>query len=123
MSEEQIIEILNAMAQELGVAASVLWEALLRQSIITGITYLIIMVFLFVTGVVFLKATANSLREWEEASLADKDDEGTLVLLFGFLTLMCTIFFFTMLHPTITALANPEYWAIQKIMGFVTGAR
>lgn len=123
---ENVTEYIDVMAAKLGVAAEHVYEVLVRQQFIDGITYLV-MFSLFLLLTIFLGfATVRFFKLGEETDDRDKQELfafitvcfgiATLILLFiaGF----CLLF---NVPGAVKQLINPEYYAIKEILDTIGG--
>ena len=117
--EAQLAQVLDKLASKLGVAVDVLWAALMRQALITGLLDLAF-VAAYAFGVywtvryvrmVFDRTDGESdhWKRWDEIAWLPC---GIVVLvMFGLgLGLLAS------LSMTAAAFFNPEYWALMKIL-------
>jgi hypothetical protein len=111
---KEILPILDRMAETLGTTTEYLWGVLIKQAplsaIIDVIQYSIIIVFWFFIpkSFRFIMKKVDDDR-WEELWYVGPII-ATIVL-----SILSIVAFFA-IHNTITAIINPEYWALNKIL-------
>jgi len=115
---DQIAPILQQLADKLGVASEVLWQALLKQAAINAYYRIFVVALtlpLIVIGVrMFFKYNAmrNAATTWTDREYAENYMLGGIAL-FAIPMLLDL----ALMGGVFTRLLNPEYWAIQQIMG------
>jgi len=117
-------EIIQEIAEKLGTTAEHLWGVLIKQAGINAITDVIIAtiticVFAFTFKYVMKKTHVPEKTEEERYPTAEWDDElGVLahiiLLIFAIIAASITL---ASIYTVITALLNPEYWALKQIIG------
>ena len=118
---EKLIPLLEQLAQKLGVTADMLWSALLKQSRLYAIYYLIMFVFLAGLSIVFWRWLRWTAKNWAEIEGNNNDIPHVvglfalgIILLVGWLVLLCDG------NTVLAALFNPEYWALNKILSVIS---
>jgi len=112
MSKELEVVLLG-LSKKLGISIDLLWSALIKQAYIDGITNIILYIlgsFLLVGAVV---ALPKLIKIWD---LEDSSFEKVAWIL---LAIPITIYvgcFFGVVPDAVTALCNPEYWALRDIL-------
>lgn len=124
--EQQVAEKLLVLADKLGVAVDVLWQALLRQARIEGIydSCIVVCLLIFLVVWVFVvKGTVQMMKKLPKLEL--NINEGIIttgVARAVVVGAISTVLFFIVLDrlialPNILAgLFNPEYWALHKLL-------
>ena len=101
--DDKTLHALTLLADKLGVAVEFIWTALIKQAYISGLFNL------------FLIATMSIGIAWLSKIVygRDKNDEIRIALFFAWLlfAVLSPILF----YDSVTALANPEYWALKKV--------
>jgi len=115
------IDLLNQIAAKIGEVTPTMWAFLVRQSIITGITDLLLYVavgavflvmFFFLLGKSKLPQDYNSDDPW-------KMDKPLFVITTAVCTLLGSVYvliFLMTFDSTVSAILNPGYWALQHII-------
>jgi len=110
--QDKFVEILDKLATKLGVASSVLWEALLKQAkidaIATTIQYVLIISFLACLA----KITPQCIKKINEH---DECWYIVLIVVWIFALFPFLIAFYS-LPSYFAAMFNPEYWALNEIL-------
>ena len=112
-------ELIEKLAQKLGVTAEYLWSALLRQAVISGIFDLvffgleIVCIFLLIK---WWKRTNKKVEkgDWEETAYVPLVTATVIVGVMFLISLAC-------LSLTFAAFYNPEYWALHEILSAIKG--
>lgn len=100
------------IGKALGVASEYVYDVLIKQQLVVGITNVVIYLFSFIISWVFI-SIAKKMTNNEE----NYEDEAIVFTLTGALTsTLCSILFFIFsITTTITAFINPEYGALKEI--------
>jgi hypothetical protein len=101
--QKEIFTRLDAIAAKLGVAAAHLWEVLIRQGYIEGLANIIVAIVLFF---VVLVLGVKTSRVYQDHTF----------WLGSLISIAFTIWAITCLYDGIITLANPEYFALSKIL-------
>lgn len=123
--EEKAIQLLEKLATQLGVTVEYLWSILIKQAYIAGIfnATLAGIVFALVILTVIWIISCTKPRLLEDGKKKSKYEEwnyddlaGIIMIAQGIiLTVGLTVFIY-LLNSAFTALFNPEYWALNKIL-------
>jgi cellobiose-specific phosphotransferase system component IIC len=111
---KDITPILEKLADKLGVAAEVLWVALLKQAKIYSVTYILIGA-LLIFGAIWLAKFGKTIshkvneRDWAEE------------VWFAYMGAVCILGIMLLawicdLSRILAGLFNPEYWALSEIL-------
>ena len=100
----------------MGVQVEHLWEVLLRQArvdfFITTFQYSLIMLFCF------------SFYKWRKRYHIEDDGTAIIItLLWGSIVSLLLIAMFFDLPSYISSIANPEYWALAKVLEFIGNSK
>lgn len=112
--DEQTYRLLEQLATQFNVTVEYLWGVLVRQAFINSLNN--VLVFLLIIAAFFLltKWTIRAKDEIEEIW------PGAPILIFwGLLVIFSLIFSITSFQDTLTGFLNPEYFALQQILGLV----
>ena len=106
-------ELLSQLAEKLGTTVELLWQSLLKQSLITGYTHLVATALL----VGFLVAAIRDFRTRIKSDEWDREDYSSFfhsfcLAVFAFITLL---FCAKNVYDIPTCLFNPEYYAFQQL--------
>jgi hypothetical protein len=119
MNPEQTQQILNGLkgvAEKLGTAASNVWAIYVRQALVSGITDIVLYALLLSAIVAWVKAL-----KWAHTNGRFEDCSTDVFYFIGFaatgillgITLVAAFF---AISDTVTALVNPQFWALQKLL-------
>lgn len=113
----KIEEMLVDLAEKLGTTVEHLWEVLLKQSVISGVTDFFVWVIFFLTCCVF---SFLLLRNWKQVIENNDGYEDPLwrfiPAVIAFVLLFTGVFGF---DNVLTKIINPEYWALKEVMKFI----
>lgn len=111
--EEKAIELIENLANQLGVAVPYLWEVLVKQANVAALSSGIFLVVFFILLLVSSILFGTSLKkDWEFG----RPVFFVFICVSGFLFI---IQFFEFIYTVPTAFFNPEYWALNKIMNMM----
>lgn len=120
---QETLTALTALANKLGTTAEYLWCVLLKQAPITGAIDLTILVTLgiatFLVGKFLYKKTSRPKPTRDSPYPQAEWTEGDAAIpwaVFLVLALFVVIFIATNLTLAISALINPDYWALKQIL-------
>ena len=107
-------EVLDKLAAKLGVTAQYLWGVLLKQAPIAAVLDILQDIIIIGWVCILVKLTRWAWKKtekgWDEAPTA----LGLTVAWVFTAVMICVVFFsFT---GTITAIVNPEYWALDRLL-------
>lgn len=110
--EKEIAPMLKEIADQMGVAVPYLWDALISQASVYGVFTLLVSTMPFFLSGVAIWVFYRFYKENNDAlSFLILIGAGTFVL-FAF----CGMW---LVYDGVTALYNPEYWALKKILELV----
>jgi len=115
--DERITILLEKLAEKLGTTADKVWEVLLIQAKVSAIYDIAFLCFFIVFTIVTRKPLQVIVKR-----VMRKDDEWTLIsgslgiAIILVVILISAVVTVSNAYMTVTALVNPEYWAIQQIL-------
>ena len=120
---ETVSELLTELAATLGTTIEYLWMVLIQQARVFVITYPVWVVLAFTFFMFFLRNATKAIKGWDEftndETIKEPILETTLSIIFGALTVILLIVCLSQLELFITALLNPEYYALEKILNHI----
>ena len=118
---EELTKLLEVLAQQLGTTTEYLWTVLIKQAMFAGITDIIFTLVVIVITVFFFKWIKWSRNNWKDKYYYnDLEPLFYTGLVIGSIALfVCYMIIFIGLHVTLAAFFNPEYWALNRILGLV----
>jgi hypothetical protein len=115
--DDKLMKYIDTMSVKLGVAAQHLYEVLTRQSIVEGITYLILYPVLFAISLIGLIYSLKFYRKFDNERRFDEEYMAiAAACIFGILTAIMFIALIIEVPEAIGQLVNPEYYAIQHLL-------
>jgi len=121
--DERTERLIRELAAEFGATGKHLWEVMVYQAFVTGVTNVLIVVVMAVMSIgsfwyIKSKTTVPKPTYDNEDPRAAWDNEkaASAWLFWGFLTMLACIAGGGFLSEAITALSNPEYWALKKLL-------
>lgn len=118
----QLEILIRELAEKLGTTGVHLWGVMLHQATITGTIELMVMTtmaLLAVFGYKFIKTkTTPKTNEFNAFKEPDWDSDLSVFVWAGWLiyAIMSGLVIGTSLSSTISALVNPEYWALMQLL-------
>jgi len=116
VENKDVVLLLSTISTKLGVTIEQLWDVLLKQATIAPIINTIMGLTIIIAAILFARLVSRktSSGEWEE--------EGALLAWTAAMFLGAVALFFGLylLENSINALANPEFWAIERLAKMLT---
>ena len=123
----QISQVIDVLAEKLCVAAEYVYPLLVRQSYVDGFIALlqIVLYVMFLyglyQGIVYLffgKNGESKFQEWTDDYIWEPQAVISLIFLIfcGIIFIVSTLSMFHIINVAVTALSNPEWYALQKIL-------
>jgi hypothetical protein len=121
--EERAIELLEKLADKLGVTIDQIWTILIYQAKIELGAEILVLIFLFglflFTGWFLIKFVIKKPCEkdsWDEPTDKELLIRIPIIVLFGVITLFFLLNFFSLIKLLPVLIFNPEYWALHQIL-------
>ncbi|MCG7383366.1 hypothetical protein [Paenibacillus sp. ACRRY] len=115
---EELTKYIDQMAAKLGVAASHVYEVVIRQTVISGIVNTVVQVLIMIAiYVAFRKGWRYSRDRWDDWYSDDNEFYAVLIWILG--GVVCGGIFIACAVTTpdaIMSIFNPEYYAIKTIL-------
>lgn len=111
-------KLIEQLAERLGTTAEYLWTVLLSQAQVYAITTSIEIIGAIIIGVILIHYHKKFSQEKDGNSLYKEYDLGLPIIMgvFTIFWLAIAIAGFFCISNIITAIVNPEYWALDKLM-------
>lgn len=117
MKEETITKYIDQLAQSLNVASEHVYEALIKQAMVSGIASIVWAVLFLITIIGLIIGTIKVFK-WNI-----EEDDGDMLIPFGLLMAVMAIIpvlgLLFNVENALTALLNPEYWAIKEVLSAI----
>lgn len=133
--QEKALEMLQAFAEKLNTTAEYLWQVMVRQALVAGVTDLVIVAVWIAVAVATWKVHKHLSKpfdkpedggySWEKGTITClyfRNDSGPLIAMcvFAVVLLGAGVGVLVGVVPDmITAFLNPEYWALKEILRVV----
>lgn len=118
--EQKIVEIIDKLAEKLGVASEFIWSVLVKQAFVEAVISIFWAIIMYLSAFVFYIFVRNLFKEYSEAqkNKPNEDYEGYViaVIMSGAAGLICLLIGLFQTADAIHCLINPEYWALRKIL-------
>ena len=117
---ENLTALLEKLAEKLGTTTEYLWGVLIRQAPISAITDLIYFMLVILGGIALYKIHKRLMKEDESGdSVYYNLEEGAIVPMAIAVIIWAVIFIicFFSLGNMINGFFNPEYWALDEVLG------
>ena len=112
---ERLNNALAVLAEKLGTSVDHIWEILVRQARISATVDLIQYAAVAICAMLWWRYKASaSAEDWSYAG-----PKAVGIAASGAVMLVLIVICFICFGNTISALLNPEYWALQKILGAI----
>lgn len=108
--DDKTAMLLQKLADKLGTTTEYLWGVMVRQAPVAGITDIIQYTILGVCVYAFVRWLRSDKRDFTEGG------SFVVALFIGTPLVIIVIVAFFAISNTITAFANPEYWALQRVI-------
>ena len=120
---KEIAPILEKLANQLGTTATYLWEVLIRQAFVSGIQDIAFIVLTAIYVGILYKLHGKYSKPPEDRyynSYYDKGDYiAPIMIIAAIIGIFCSIISIVCVFTAITAFVNPEYWALDRILGAI----
>ena len=115
---ENLIPLLEKLAETLGVTTKILWEVMIKQAPISGCIDIIQYIIFIIACIGCYKIT---IKSYSNVKTNEVDDIIYLPLIFAWIILSVVgIVCFFCIGDTVIAFVNPEYWALDRILTKIT---
>jgi hypothetical protein len=118
---ENLTELLRELAEKLGTTTEYLWEVMIRQAYISATLNLLYVIFFIVYTIAIWKVHLYLLKTSDDESYSRYDDyeENATIPMITCLMLWLglAIGLFLAIPVIFYGYMNPEYWALQQILG------
>lgn len=108
--DEHVAKLIEALATKLGTTAEYLWGVLVKQATIQAAAEATLLICSVAATVWLIYLFKKNSKEWEEDTMT------FVAVLAIFMTLLSVIMFFFLAPTIITAIFNPEYWALKQVL-------
>lgn len=121
---ERVAPLIDTIAEQLGVASEFVFETLIMQAYVTGVTYLVVYI---IGGIIlynavklwkksveipYIKDRYGDLKAWSDERYM-VHTKAIITSALGGLSLIC---FAITIKTTVTVFFNPEFWALNYIL-------
>jgi len=120
---DKTLELLNRLAEKFGTTVEHLWGVLVKQAVISAVTEIVMalaMVAAWVWLFRFVRGKTTEPKETPEDRYphAEWREEGALIawLVAAFALMLVAIQVYRAATTGLTALLNPEYWALKQLL-------
>ena len=124
--ESKLVEVIDTLASKMGVASEFIWTALKTQAIVEVVYWVVMTMFAVTAWVVFIKlfkrcydviGTRKTYGDSEDILRCEKEVSSVaFTIILGLLASFLTIGVIFNSSSPLTALINPDYWALQEIL-------
>jgi amino acid transporter len=108
---DQTAVVMQKLADKLGTTSEYLWSVLIRQAPLSGITDILQYAIIAICVFVYWRWVSSDKRDF---SGCGDSWPGALIVGIPLLFLVVVVFFW--FPTTIYAFANPEYWALDRVL-------
>lgn len=120
-SIDKIMPILEKLAEKFNTTTDHLWEIIVGQAMVVFATNVLLYILGIIICIIGIKAMVIFFRRAILPSEEDTLDNPygmafvISIIVVSLITLSTTVFFLLSITNTITALVNPEYWALNEV--------
>lgn len=119
MKEETITKYIDQLAKSLNVASEHVYEALLKQAMVSGIIALVWAVVMLAATIALILVVRRAWIRAQEDPYFDSGDAAVVTGVNGVIIFLVVCFGLYTVEYGLTALLNPEYWAIKEVLNAV----
>ena len=117
MNETSLVSAIDTLASKLGVAASEVYRVLIAQARVSAIKSGVVLVFMLALIAVAVWITRKTVRDWDKLERYDYEfGISIFVGITDFLALVAVFVAGSCVSNIISALANPQFWALDYIL-------
>ena len=115
---KEMTVLLEKLADKLGTTVEKLWGAMIKQAPISAAIELVTSIFLIVASIIIIRFVQKKTTELINEYHAAWEEEGAFLawVATGILVIMTLYAVMFAFSNIVTALLNPEYWALSKII-------
>lgn len=115
---EEVIKLIEQLAQKLGTTSEYLWSVLLTQAQISAIMSLSYVIFCIISGLILLKFHLNYSKIDDDGYSKYDDYKHVQIIMIISSLIWVTLFILAIfnIENIITGFINPEYWALSEIL-------
>lgn len=119
MKEKKIMQYIDQLAQSLNVASEHVYEALLKQALVSGIIALVWTALMLCVTVALIAVIRKAWIRAQEDPYFDDVHAAIVTGIFGVIIFIVVCFGLYAVEYGLTALLNPEYWAIKEVLAAI----
>jgi hypothetical protein len=116
MIETEVVEMLDKLSQQLGVASSKIWEWSILQVKVDLITDIVVILLAIGLTLLFAKYSIRTYKNWDDICYSTQGNIIVALVIFGALLFIFDIFAIISIFELPRLIINPEYSAFQNIM-------
>lgn len=119
MKEETITKYIDQLAQSLNVASEHVYEALIKQAMVSGIIALVWSALMLCVTIALILVIRRAWIRTQEDPYFDGVDAVIVTGVNGVIIFLVVCFGLYAVEYGLTALLNPEYWAIKEVLSVI----
>ena len=117
---EELTGLLEKLAEKLGTTTEYLWGVMINQApidAIVGIVLIVLCALLYIPFIWYIKWMS---RNWDDIVVDDMEITHVFAsVIIGIIMIVFTIISICDINNIATAFFNPEYWALNKVLGLI----
>ena len=113
---EKLTNLLEQLSEKLGTTTEYLWGVLINQAKVEIITFLVMLSILILTSIFYARYIKWLFDEETDHTGDSEITHSIIVTTLGVFNLVYFIFIVTLIPKFVSAIFNPEYWAINEIL-------
>lgn len=111
---QNIESILEQWSEKLGIGSEVIWESLIFQARISGITSVLTLILSFFLVIYCCRFAKEMFIKFDNEYSAKDEYLGLMIVSIG-LAVMLVFITIPIVNEIFTTIINPEYWALSRI--------
>lgn len=114
--QEKLIEHIDKIAQQLGVASEYIWGTLVMQKFVEGIVYSSIFLTTFLTFIILFRWALKRVSTYEVEDSSEINPYTAITIITGITVIVCLVVGIPIMSDQIMKIFNPEYYAFKELL-------
>ncbi|MCU7556587.1 hypothetical protein [Macrococcus capreoli] len=117
--KEETMKYIDQLAKSLNVASEHVYEALLKQAVVSGIMSIVCAIVMLIVTIALVLVIRKAWIKAEYDPYFDSGDAAMCTFVVGIVLFIVVCVGICAAENGVTALVNPEYWAIKEVLNAI----